>query len=196
MSHKHITAVYNLASVADIEAGMTWYASAKRIAKSIAAKYNLHPHEVAGVIAALSPRNKWERNIADAENLIKVWVTDPESVDTVKVCTFGANKAKAIRILQAGCLTDADVLAILSGPKLREFYSCIVGIPGEVCIDGHAYSVWAGDRITLANVPSIGIKLRRQIKADYATAADQAGITAYEMQAVTWTVWRRIHGVA
>lgn len=195
MSHLNVLSVYNLANVSDIEAGTNWYASAKRIAKNLAAKYNLHTCEAAGVIAALSPRNKWERNVVDAENLIKVWVADPASVHTVKVCTFGANKAKAVKILEAGCLTDAEVLAILSGPKLSEFYSCIVGIPGEVCIDGHAYSIWAGDRITLANVPSIGVKLRRTIKADYNKAAEIAGIPAYEMQAITWCAWRRIHGV-
>ena len=88
------------------------------------------------------------------------------------------------------------MLAILSGPKLQEFYSCIVGINDEVCIDGHAYSVWAGDRITLADIPKIGKKLRQEIKADYREAALQAGISAAKMQAVTWCAWRRIHGVA
>ncbi|MGA1476619.1 MAG: DUF7178 family protein, partial [Prochlorothrix sp.] len=84
----------------------------------------------------------------------------------------------------------------LSGPKLQEFYSCIAGINDEVCIDGHAYSIWAGDRITLADVPSIGKKLRKEIKADYREAALQAGISPSEMQAITWCAWRRIHGVA
>jgi len=49
--------------------------------------------------------------------------------------------------------------------------------------------------VTLADVPAIGVKLRREIKADYQAAADQAGIPASVMQATTWVTWRRIHGV-
>ena len=111
-----------------------------------------------------------------------------------KVCTFTGNKKKAVRILEAGVLTDADVLEILSGPKLKEFYSCIRGLP-EVCIDGHAYCVWTGHRTGLAEVPSIGVRLRKQIKADYVAAAEIRGLTPAAMQAVTWCAWRRIHGV-
>lgn len=195
MTAQHITAVYNLANVADKANGMKWYPEAKRIATLLSAQYRLPVAVCAGVIAALSPRNKWERNLADAENLIRVFCADPDSVDTVKVCTFGSNKAKAIQILQ-GIDSVEQVLTILSGPKLQEFFSCIMGIGNEVCIDGHAYSIWVGDRITLANVPAIGAKLRRTIKADYRAAAVELGISAAECQAVTWCAWRRLYGVA
>ena len=166
MSTKNILAVYNLANVGDRIEGASWYGTAKKHAQALADQYGIHVDTAAGVIAALSPRNKWERNLADAENLIRVFTLDPESVGSVKVCTFGGNKAKAIKILEVEAQFDT-VLDILSGPKLREFFTCIIGDDTEeVCIDGHAYSIWAGDRITLANVPSIGVKLRRQIKAD------------------------------
>ena len=89
---------------------------------------------------------------------------------------------------------DADVLAILSGPKLKEFYSCIQGI-SEVCIDGHAFCIWAANRTGLASVPAIGVKLRREIKADYRAAAVELGLTPSACQAVTWCAWRRIHGI-
>ena len=193
---KKILSVFNLASADDLATGLNWYAQAKKAAAIMAERYNIHPHEAAGVIAALSPRNRWERNLTDAENLIAAYAAaGAEGCATIKVCTFGGNKAKAIRILSAGCITDADVIKILSGPKLVEFYSCIVGIQ-DVCIDGHAYAIWFGHRLTLARVPSIGVKLRRQIKADYLTAAEKAGISPAQMQAVTWCAWRRIHGVS
>lgn len=196
MSFKNILGVYHLANTADRAHGARWYPEASNTAHTLANRYGVSYFQAVGVITALSPRNKWERNLADAENLIRVFSIDPESVDSVKVCTFGFNKAKAIRILSEKPASHDAVLAILSGPKLQEFYSCIAGINDEVCIDGHAYSVWAGDRITLANVPSIGKKLRKEIKADYREAALQIGISASEMQAVTWCAWRRIHGVA
>lgn len=195
MSYKNILAVYELANVTDRTAGESWYPTAYAIACKLAEKYNISPIVAAGVIAALSPRNKWERNVADAENLTKVYSVDPDSVASVKVCTFGANKAKAVQMLAEAPETVDAALNILSGPKLQEFFSCIMGIDGEVCIDGHAYSIWAGDRITLANVPNIGKKLRAQIKADYTEAAKIANVKSSEMQAVTWCAWRRIHGV-
>lgn len=195
MTASHILAVYNLASVADKAQGTAWYATANQIAAGLAEAYGVPHATAAGVIAALSPRNKWERNVADAEALIKTYQADPASAAAVKVCTFGANKAKALQILEEAPESEERVLAILSGPKLQEFFGCIVGHQGEVCIDGHAFSIWAGDRITLANVPAIGAKLRREIKADYREAAREAGIPAYEMQAITWCAWRRLHGV-
>ena len=196
MTASNILAVYQLASTYDRQQGLDWYARAKKFAAQLVLRYDtISLSQAIGVIAALSPRNKWERNLADAENLIKVYRVDPQSAANVKVCTFGKNKAKALQIL---ALTDANwdsVLAILSGPKLREFASCIMGDKQEVCIDGHAYSVWLGDRVTLANVPSIGVKLRRTIKADYQAASKALGVPASTVQAVTWCAWRRIHGV-
>lgn len=196
MSKAHVLAVYALANTADRAEGMAWYSRAKDLAVAICRQYPVSLYQAVGVIAALSPRNKWERNVADAENLIRVFCIDPESVDSVKVCTFGSNKAKAIAILNLPEGANGDeVRAILSGPKLTEFFNCIMDENDDVCIDGHAYSVWAGDRITLANIPSIGIKLRKEIKNDYRQAAYEYGMSAAQMQAVTWCVWRRIHGV-
>ena len=158
-------------------------------------RHGIHPAEAAGVIAALSPRNRWERNVEDADRLIAAFIAGgPEQAMLTKVCTFTSNKTKAVRILTAGVLTDADVLAILSGPKLKEFYSCIQGI-NDVCIDGHAFCIWAANRTGLADVPAIGVKLRREIKADYQAAADELGIIPSACQAITWVTWRRIHGV-
>jgi hypothetical protein len=191
----NIKAVYQLATLTEQQDGIAWYPTAKAIARNLADRHNIHPAEAAGVIAALSPRNRWERNVQDADSLIAAYQAGgPEQAQLTKVCTFGANKAKAIRILEAGVLTDADVLAILSGPKLKEFYSCIQGI-ADVCIDGHAFCIWAANRTGLKDVPAIGVKLRREIKADYQTAADELGLTPSACQAITWCAWRRIHGV-
>ena len=196
MSYLNVLAVYQLANTADIAQGATWYHVANTIASRLARKYDISERQAVGVIAALSPRNKWERNTADAENLIRVFTSDPESVDAVKVCTFNRNKAKAIEILRlSDPVREEQVLGILSGPKMQEFYGCIIGVHDEVCIDGHAYCVWAGDRISLANVPKIGAKLREKIKVAYCRAAQEVDVTPAQMQAITWCAWRRIHGV-
>jgi hypothetical protein len=194
-NQKHIQAVLDLASVADVVAGQDWYDKARDAAIKLGDKYDIPCTTACGVIAALSPRNKWTRNLIDAENLINVYATSgAEACDTVKVCTFGKNKDKALRILAAVPTLDM-VESILSGPKLTEFFRCIIG-QNDVCIDGHAYSIWFGDRVTLANVPSIGVKLRRQIKADYIAVALKNDMPAYELQAITWVTHRRLHSVA
>ena len=197
MSRKNtnnIKAVYALASVDEIITGTHWYEHAREAARKLSELYDLTQFAAIGVIAALSPRNKWTRNLIDAENVISAYVSSGvEACESIKVCTFGSNKNKALRILDA--IPTLDVVEnILSGPKLKEFFRCIIG-QEDVCIDGHAYSIWFGDRIALKNVPSIGVKLRRQIKADYIEVAKKNDIPPYELQAITWVTHRRLHNV-
>ena len=196
MSALHVIAVYNLASLSEIQAGQNWYAFANTFADELATKYDVPRLKVHGVIAALSPRNRWERNMIDAESMVKVYAAggDYDDLLELKVCTFTPNKIKAARILTLKCVSDTEIKAILSGPKMIEFYHCIQELD-DLCIDGHAYSIWVGDRVTLANVPSIGKKLRQTIKADYHEAAKVLGLPPYIVQAITWVTWKRIHGV-
>ena len=198
VNQQHIQAMLDLASASDIAEGKQWYATANAFAMELSNRYDISHYVCAGVIAALSPRNKWDRNCLDAENLISVYVNaGATACDDVKVCTFGKNKAKAIAILDHAfdAIVSVDVVTtILSGPKLREFFSCIIGLD-DVCIDGHAYSIWFGDRVTLANVPSIGVKLRRAIKSDYLDVAETNDLKGYELQAITWVTHRRIHNI-
>ena len=193
----NIKAVYQLASLTEQQDGVTWYPAADQIAISLADRYEISEPQAIGVIAALSPRNRWERNVQDADALIAAFrAGGPDQAMLTRVCTFTANKAKAVRVLQLSRAADlATVLDVLSGPKLREFASCIAGLP-DVCIDGHAFCIWQGERTGLKDVPAIGVKLRRQIKADYVTAADELGVTPSACQAVTWVAWRRLHGVS
>jgi hypothetical protein len=191
-----ILGVYHLATISERHNGRVWYPQALGSVQSIAREHSLAESTVAGIVAALSPRNRWERNLIDAESMIRTYKISG-SIDPTgyRVCTFGNNKLKALQILAENINNPADVKSILSGPKLCEFFSCILGDLQEVCIDGHAYSVWAGDRITLDKIPFIGVKLRAKIKADYKEAANVVNISPAEMQATTWLTWRRLHNV-
>ncbi len=192
----NIKAVYQLATAEEIATGKAWYQTAYSAALIIADRHGVYPGVAIGVISALSPRNRWSRNLIDAENLIEAYVADPESASEVKTCTFGANKAKALRILEAGNPSPEAILDILSGPKLREFATCIDDSQtDEVCVDGHAYCIWNGGRTSLADVPRIGVNLRAQIKDDYRDAASDLGLNPSALQAITWVAWRRLHGI-
>ena len=191
----NIKAIYQLATLTEQQDGITWYPNALQIARNLADRYSIREAQAIGVIAALSPRNRWERNVQDADAIIAAFKAGgAEQAMLTKVCTFTSNKAKAVKILTATYADLDDVLEILSGPKLREFASCIAGLD-DVCIDGHAFCIWAANRTGLADVPAIGVKLRREIKAAYQAAANELGITPSACQAITWVTWRRIHGV-
>jgi len=191
----NIKAIYQLATLTEKQDGITWYPNAKAIAVKLAERYSIPAAQAIGVIAALSPRNRWERNVQDADSLIAAFQAGgAEQAMLTKVCTFTANKTKAVKILESGLELLPTALKILSGPKLQEFASCIAG-RDDVCIDGHAFCIWAANRTGLKDVPAIGVKLRREIKADYQTAAEELGITPSACQAITWVTWRRIHGV-
>jgi len=202
LSHnaREIVAKFTLATSQEVQLGCDWYPSALKIASRIANKYGLRTEVVAGVIAALSPNNRWERNIVDAEAIIKCWAAGGTRTDilNVKVCTYGKMKAKAVDILTR----DIPIVEILNGKKIIEFFNCITNPAlNDVCIDGHAYSVWFGQRLTMKEVPAIGKKLRHQIKTDYCDATafiNEELDTAYtpaDIQAITWVTHKRIYNV-
>ena len=120
---REIVAKFQLATSQEVQLGCDWYASALKIASRISSKYGVTTEVAAGVIAALSPNNRWERNIIDAENIIKCWAaggTD-EDVLAVTCCTYSTMKQKALDILTR----DIPIVEILNGPKIIEFFNCI-----------------------------------------------------------------------
>lgn len=186
----------------DIEKGegSDWYARAMIAAQTISNSTGVNVNKVAGVIAALSPNNRWERNLIDAENVCKVFVNgDVDDVMNVKVCTYGKMLVKAVKVLQ--CDKVSEIPTILNGRKIRAFYECIVGKSDAVVVDGHAYSIWIGERLTMKQVPNIGIKLYANITADYIQATQEinakfnANLLPFQVQAITWVAWRRLHSV-
>ena len=197
---REIVAKFTLATSQEVQLGVDWYASALNIAGRIATKYHTRIELVAGVIASLSPNNRWERNIIDAEAIIKCWSAGGTRTDmlNVKVCTYTKMKQKAINILTR----DLPIVEVLNGKKIVEFFNCITNpMLNDVCIDGHAYSVWFGQRLTMKQVPAIGKKLRSQIKTDYRDATsfiNEELCESYspaDIQAITWVAHKRIYNV-
>ena len=197
---REIVAKFTLATSQEVQLGVDWYASALNIAGRIATKYHTRIELVAGVIASLSPNNRWERNIIDAEAIIKCWSAGGTRTDmlNVKVCTYTKMKQKAIDILTR----DLPIVAVHNGKKIVEFFNSITNpMLNDVCIDGHAYSVWFGQRLTMKQVPAIGKKLRSQIKTDYRDATsfiNEELCESYspaDIQAITWVAHKRIYNV-
>lgn len=194
-----ILATYFQASLLDRQAGMAWYGAAHEICCTLGQKYDVHSDIVAGVIAALSPNNRWESNVTDAEIMLRAWAADIP-YGAVKVATYGANKYKAASILDRQLNRD-DIRYVLRGNKTIAFFMCIAsnGVSDTPCIDGHAYNVWNGTVSNLKDVPSISDKTYRIIQDAYRDAAKiistVTGIqhSAAQVQAITWVAYRRIH---
>jgi hypothetical protein len=193
ITYGNILAVFFKATDLETINGAEWYPAANHAAQIMAARYSVTIETVAGVIAALSPNNKWERNLTDADSMIRAYsMGGHNAADSIKVGTYNANKIKALAILSGN-----DCLQILGGLKVRAFYDCILA-GDSVCVDGHAYAIWTGGYIPTTKTPKITPKLYEAIAADYRLAAAtinsilQAEYSAAQIQAITWLTWRRI----
>lgn len=198
----HIIAKFALATTEEVVSGQQWYKSAHEIAARLARNNNITTAKAAGVLAALSPNNKWERNCLDAEHLIQAYIHgDEDDARQVSVCTYSAMKEKAIKILNSKeDIYFDEIINILNGPKIIEFFNCIMQ-KKDVCIDGHAYSIWFGERMTMKQVPNIGKRLRERIKSDYLDATNWINLemdTNYlpsDIQAIVWVCHKRIYNI-
>lgn len=181
---RNITRLFRTATTAQIVAGTEWYADAHAFATKLADTYNVPLTVAAGVLAAVSPLQSWGANKALAERIVAAGGLDSGYL------TVGLDKAKRI-------LKGADVLTVLNGEKISNFYLSIVSQGAEgVCIDRHSWSLSVNHRYAEGNIPSL--KGKR-----YAAAADahrraavilskEYGIplSAAQIQAVCWTLWR------
>jgi hypothetical protein len=197
---RNISGMLLFANASDIEEGIEWYARAGRLGRRLADTYGCTMEQSVGVLAALSPNNKWKRNCQDAESCIKAWSLGRDVMDIV-CCTYPVMKDKAKRILSLSAPSRDDVAAILHGRKISAFALSILGEHSAVCVDGHAFAIWLGERVPTTKTPTLGKKLYSRISADYCTVAKRAwaicghDLTAAQVQAVTWVTYRRISGI-
>ena len=184
----------------DVATGIAWYAEAYEECRTIADKYDLPIHIVVGVVAALSPNNRWTTNITNARDLIDAFVNGRD-MDSVSVCTYGKMKEKAWSILHIKSMRNRVVKDALNGRKIVCFYENIMG--EDTCtIDGHARNIAYNERVNLTdNKTNIGIREYANLQEAYRQAAKRCTVNgrkfkAYELQAVTWVTWRKQHGIA
>ena len=191
---RNILKVYRRATSEDVANGLEWYDRAKRYASIISNLSGVNLNTVVGVMAALSPNNRWERNVKDTERMVWAWVKGEDLTD-FKVSCYNTMKVKAWSILEDDLTDDDAILTRLNGQKIRSFYSNIRGLD-EVTIDGHAYNIALGIRQGLtSDKTNMGKKLYRDMQSAYVQAAKRVGVKPHELQAITWTTWKREHGI-
>ena len=197
LSHKklvyNITRCYLDADPVQIAGGMSWYSDARDAAYSIAEKYNVPVYIVVAVIAALSPNNKWTRNVSNADALIGAFIRG-DGIDSVKVSTYHKMKQKAWAILASKPDYD-EAKTLLKGQKITSFFCDIMG-EFNVTIDGHARNIAYNERVGLTDDrTNIGVREYKALQVAYEEAAKTVGTMPYQLQAITWRVWRDRHGI-
>ena len=189
----NIVSVYRDADETQHAEGLLWYSDAQNAAHNIAVKYDIAVYIVVAVIAALSPNNKWSRNIVNADALIGAFIRG-DGLLSVKVSTYNKMKQKAWDILAARPDYDG-AKAMLKGQKITSFFCDIMG-EFNVTIDGHARNIAYGERVGLTDErTNIGVREYRALQAAYEEAARRVGLMPYQLQAITWRVWRDRHGI-
>ena len=192
---RNILKVYRRHTTDDWAHGVSWYRSALVQCEEIADEYSMRVNTVIGVMAALSPNNRWEYNVRNTWAMIDAWCNQRD-IDSFKVSTYSTMKRKAWSILDDQLHTHDAIMDRLNGQKIRSFYSNIRGLD-EVTIDGHALNIARGERINLTDdKTNIGKKLYRELQDAYVRAAKRVDVAPHELQAITWTTWRREHGIA
>ena len=170
---------FNLATPEEITEGKQWYKLANQFCNNVANEYNTTPLQVASVVSALSPRNRWTQNLIDAKKVFKA-IEDGKEPEEIKVCTFNRNKYKAFELAKGNIFITED------SPKTYNFVRNIAHLdPSAVTID-----IWhiraSLKQFKAIDSAQIGKVAYSQIKALTIKKANKLGLTGYEYQAIIW----------
>lgn len=191
---RNILRVYRMATTEEYISGTVWYTVANLEANEISIKHNVPIHIVVGVIAALSPNNKWSRNLRDADKLIHTYLSGG-TPEMCKPSTYTKMRDKAWSIMTDYPSSVEGVEKILNGQKIVSFFRNIMGID-SVTVDGHAYNIARGKRASLTdNDTNMSKTVYQEMQAAYRRAAKRVNLKVYELQAITWLVWKRLHNI-
>ncbi len=176
---KNLDYFFNLATPEEITEGKQWYKLANHFCEHVAHEFNTTPLQVASVVSALSPRNRWTQNLIDAKKVFQA-IEDGKEPEEIKVCTFNRNKFKAFELAKGNIFITED------SPKTFNFVRNIAHLdPSAVTID-----IWhiraSLKQFKAIDSAQIGKIAYSQIKALTIKKAQKLGLMGYEYQAIIW----------
>lgn len=184
MSTENILAVYQEATEAEKQEGISWYKEARAFCRATAKEYSVSIEVVTAVISALSPRNKWKQNLKDTITVLEA-VRKGLNPKDVKTCTFNKNKEKAFAIVREG-----KPSLVKKSNKTSSFFDNIKFEKSlEVTVDVHAFSVYHGKVVPAQRITD---KKYQEVADAYKLVAMELGLKAYEIQAICWLTWLRM----
>lgn len=183
---RDVLAVYDAADDNARAAGALWYPSARRHALALAAHGDIPVGTAAAVIAHLSPRTSWTRNLRGAYALVS-----DRSLETPAGC-MRANVRGALRALEAP--DGPAAVRTLNGPKVQAFCRNILGDMRYVTVDTWAVRIAVPDMDkALAESRLARVGGYDAIAHVYRLAAARRGVSPAVMQATTWVAHRGVH---
>lgn len=153
--------------------GRAWYPDAADTVAALATPA-VPPVRAAAIVAALSPRERWRRNIQMAADVI--------ARRPVTGLTISVRKAEAIR---DGAPLTGEVGDALGGhaPKVRAFWRNLCGDGEGVTVDVWATRAATGNRRLAAPTSP---QHYREIADAYRAAAKRVGERPCDFQAIVW----------
>lgn len=151
--------------------GHDWYSTAHEIAVDLAHQAGITIECSAAVLAHLSPRTTWQRNVMGAYAVVL-------KGDARTLMPANVERARL-------AMAAEHPLTTLNGPKTSRFARNIMGDYFPVTVD-----VWAA-KIAGVSEKQLGRKgVYEAVEAAYQVAALKRGVDPAIMQAVTWIVAR------
>lgn len=189
----------------EIKDGMDFYPGAYGLCKLLSSVFNVSVERVAGIYAALSPMNGWDTNVANIVDILryrKQWIDAggpffndsmsqwPSWFPLPKVNTPHPNRDKALLI---AC--GKDPLSVLSGKKVRAFYSAISN-PSDLSsipVDRHLICLALGQKLSKNELSRAASSpaLYSKVEAAYTDLGRREGL-GNRIASISWFVQRRI----
>jgi len=166
---------FNNATQKEIKKGRGWYPKINKLCKKHAKNYDTDSDTVAGIIASLSPRNRWERNLEDAITVLDA-VRDNVAPEDVSCGTYHKGKFKAFAVARK------EVFIKPSSQKVYAFCQNIAQLNSDfVTID-----VWHIRACGFNGDKGVGTVAYRQLHELTLQVAKDLGLKGYEFQAIVW----------
>lgn len=187
---KSILAFYNAATVSELKEGLFWYNEAHSYCKELSERFNLPIQVIAGIIAVYSPQTGWIENkrfalsfLINPKNRHKSLVQDLKARKIIKL----SNEDKIYHLISSNQFL-----------KSRSFFLNIINpdIVTNVTIDRHAIAITLQRPDSVQPLPDrfaqMTIAQYNFFQAAYVQAAKELDILPQQLQAITWTVYRRL----
>lgn len=184
--------LFDTATDDELAAGLEWYDKAKGMVVEWSVKYGFDPLTVAGVVSALSPSVSWDRNVVDAENLLRAVSCGETDARNIVASTYPAQVEKAVRIAWT-----QNPEHVGNGLKTVSFFCNIAGIwdTSAVTVDRHMLGAAVGSRTTEHQKIAVTDKRYFAIADAIKALARNRNVLPKQAQAVIWTTYRRRIGL-
>lgn len=191
--HRHmrdrLLRLHEAASADVLEAGRLWYPTAEGVIANMSREFAIGRPTVAGIVAVLSPQQRWRTNVASARRVLEGFPREAAG--------YRDNRVKAER-LHAG----ESPLLVLGGDKVTNFWANLNGSRTAVTIDRWVQAAAVG--FSYPHQPKQ--KRYARIARAYDAAAAIVDETPREFQSIVWQIvrpaieherdWRSIHATS